>query len=398
MFYFHEWLSRRCNGRFSVLWLAATHPRKLRPRDFLMVDVARACDDVTKVVLVREREDLPARQRPRFSLYLSSQLAYGIVVIHRRQVDIFLGELSSYFLTVDISEKKVQKAVKGRKRKDEEEPGRGKRAVPEGRTEPGALVLAHTVQDVASITLREEVVRAPEPDELVACKPWQVFGEDLGPIPPAFFEGGNLMEMIIAMEAREQGEQAVPAVMETMLASVHEPSTSDTTGVTLPTMGQDVSRPPEMQESAPLVQLPEESQQTTKASVGLPPKASVAVSPTPPRPPAEPMEVSEQPGPPAGLVELVTPEPTEATVQPEQPPAGDVPQPVPATEERQALQILPDSSELQLPEAAQPPRRRRRRHGPVLVDRELRVPVEAMQASIQHYQDTMRAQAANPSG
>ncbi|XP_041650161.1 meiotic recombination protein REC8 homolog [Cheilinus undulatus] len=94
MFYYPAVL-RRHSGCFSTVWLVATKGIKITRRDFLKVNVKSTCDNIINYVLERVPPPLPDLPRPRFSLYLSSQLQYGIVVVFHRQCVIFLEELQS---------------------------------------------------------------------------------------------------------------------------------------------------------------------------------------------------------------------------------------------------------------------------------------------------------------
>nr|XP_020473317.1 meiotic recombination protein REC8 homolog isoform X2 [Monopterus albus] len=51
------------------------------------------CEDIMNYILARVPPPLPDLPRPRFSLYLSSQLQYGIIVVYHRQCAILLEEL-----------------------------------------------------------------------------------------------------------------------------------------------------------------------------------------------------------------------------------------------------------------------------------------------------------------
>ena len=48
--------------------------------------------DIMDYVLVRVPPPTPGLPKPRFSLYLSSQLQYGVVVVYHRQCGFLLGE------------------------------------------------------------------------------------------------------------------------------------------------------------------------------------------------------------------------------------------------------------------------------------------------------------------
>ncbi|XP_077433070.1 meiotic recombination protein REC8 homolog isoform X3 [Vanacampus margaritifer] len=92
MFYYPAVL-KRDSGCFSTIWLAATRGITVPRREFLKVNVKRTCDDIISYILVQVPPPQPNLPRPRFSLYLSSQLQYGVVVVFHRQCVIFLKEL-----------------------------------------------------------------------------------------------------------------------------------------------------------------------------------------------------------------------------------------------------------------------------------------------------------------
>ncbi|XP_047455512.1 meiotic recombination protein REC8 homolog isoform X2 [Mugil cephalus] len=94
MFYYPQVLKRH-TGCFSTIWLVATKGIRVPRRDFLKVNVKSTCDDIMNYVLEQVPPPLPGLPRPRFSLYLSSQLQYGVVVVYHRQCVILLEELQS---------------------------------------------------------------------------------------------------------------------------------------------------------------------------------------------------------------------------------------------------------------------------------------------------------------
>lgn len=53
-------------------------------------------DDIMDYVLVRVPPPLSGLPRPRFSLYLSSQLQYGVVLVYHRQCEFLLGGLGPF--------------------------------------------------------------------------------------------------------------------------------------------------------------------------------------------------------------------------------------------------------------------------------------------------------------
>lgn len=55
--------------------------------------------DILDYVLGQVPPPQPHQPRPRFSLYLSSQLQYGVVVVYHKQCSFLLGEIKSALLT-----------------------------------------------------------------------------------------------------------------------------------------------------------------------------------------------------------------------------------------------------------------------------------------------------------
>ncbi|XP_055359141.1 meiotic recombination protein REC8 homolog isoform X2 [Betta splendens] len=94
MFYYPAVL-RRHSGCFSTIWLVATKGIRVSRRDILKVNVKRTCDDIMDYLLEKVPAPRPGLPRPRFSLYLSSQLQYGVVVVFHRQCAMLLEEIHS---------------------------------------------------------------------------------------------------------------------------------------------------------------------------------------------------------------------------------------------------------------------------------------------------------------
>ncbi|XP_041670519.1 REC8 meiotic recombination protein b [Cheilinus undulatus] len=92
MFYYPNVLQRH-SGCFSTIWLAATRGIKVTRRELLKVNVRRTCGDILDYVTAQVPAPQPNMPRPRFSLYLSSQLQYGVVVVYHRQCGFLLEEV-----------------------------------------------------------------------------------------------------------------------------------------------------------------------------------------------------------------------------------------------------------------------------------------------------------------
>ncbi|KAF1372874.1 hypothetical protein PFLUV_G00254420 [Perca fluviatilis] len=92
MFYYPDVLHRH-TGCFATIWLAATKGIRITRRELLKVNVKRTCGDILDYVTAKvppPQQNLP---KPRFSLYLSSQLQYGVIVVYHRQCGFLLEEV-----------------------------------------------------------------------------------------------------------------------------------------------------------------------------------------------------------------------------------------------------------------------------------------------------------------
>ncbi|XP_068565583.1 REC8 meiotic recombination protein b [Cebidichthys violaceus] len=92
MFYYPTVLQRH-SGCFSTVWLAATRGLRVTRRELLRVNVNRTCGDILDYVTAQVPPPQPNLPRPRFSLYLSSQLQYGVVVVYHKQCGFLLEEI-----------------------------------------------------------------------------------------------------------------------------------------------------------------------------------------------------------------------------------------------------------------------------------------------------------------
>ncbi|KAK5850136.1 hypothetical protein PBY51_014411 [Eleginops maclovinus] len=92
MFFYPDVLKRH-TGCFSTVWLAATRGIKVTRRELLKVNVGITCGDILDYVTAQVPPPQPTLPRPRFSLYLSSQLQYGVVVVYHRQCGFLLVEI-----------------------------------------------------------------------------------------------------------------------------------------------------------------------------------------------------------------------------------------------------------------------------------------------------------------
>ncbi|GFU09359.1 rad21_Rec8_N domain-containing protein [Nephila pilipes] len=101
MFYSHEILRKK--GKFGIIWLAATCKRRITRRDIWKVNVADSSDDIIEIL---SRHPAALRRTGPLSLYLSSQLMFGLVYITGKQYQILLEELKS--IVVKLGSYKIQ--------------------------------------------------------------------------------------------------------------------------------------------------------------------------------------------------------------------------------------------------------------------------------------------------
>ncbi|XP_015272146.1 PREDICTED: meiotic recombination protein REC8 homolog [Gekko japonicus] len=92
MFYYPNVLQRH-TGCFATIWLAATGATRLLKREYLKVNIPQTCEEIIAFILVQVPPIIPGSPRPRFSLYLSAQLQYGVVRVYNRQCQYLAEEI-----------------------------------------------------------------------------------------------------------------------------------------------------------------------------------------------------------------------------------------------------------------------------------------------------------------
>ncbi|XP_024864762.1 REC8 meiotic recombination protein b isoform X2 [Kryptolebias marmoratus] len=107
MFYYPNVLQRH-TGCFSTIWLAATRGIRVTRREFLRVNVNQTCREILDYVTAQVLAPQPNLPRPRFSLYLSSQLQYGVVVVYHRQCGFLLEEIQQTIDRLLRSKRRLQ--------------------------------------------------------------------------------------------------------------------------------------------------------------------------------------------------------------------------------------------------------------------------------------------------
>lgn len=73
--------------------MAATKGIRISRREYLKVNIRTTCEDIVDYVMVKVPPIHTSLPRPRFSLYLSSQLQYGVVIVYHRQCALLLEEI-----------------------------------------------------------------------------------------------------------------------------------------------------------------------------------------------------------------------------------------------------------------------------------------------------------------
>ncbi|XP_018403833.1 PREDICTED: uncharacterized protein LOC108780577 [Cyphomyrmex costatus] len=96
MFYPIDLLSRRQRGKFAASWLASTNSeasfKKLYVSNAIKkMNVVQTCNDILEVIQFSN-----GKLHERFSLYLSSQLMYGITKIYSYQVDYYQKDIFKF--------------------------------------------------------------------------------------------------------------------------------------------------------------------------------------------------------------------------------------------------------------------------------------------------------------
>nr|XP_054765548.1 meiotic recombination protein REC8 homolog [Lytechinus pictus] len=74
--------------------IAATKGAALSKRDYCSVCVTKSCDDIVKYITLQVLPAGGKGSRPRFSLYLSSQLMIGVARVFEKQVGYFIGDVN----------------------------------------------------------------------------------------------------------------------------------------------------------------------------------------------------------------------------------------------------------------------------------------------------------------
>ncbi|KHJ39995.1 Rad21 / Rec8 like protein [Trichuris suis] len=100
MFYSWNILARK-DGKFSVIWLAATRERKLSKKQCESVNLCNSCSELCKHIPSPDR----VKSVERFSLYLCSQLMFGIVVIFNRKHEYLLRKWKTFIYNLPFHTK-----------------------------------------------------------------------------------------------------------------------------------------------------------------------------------------------------------------------------------------------------------------------------------------------------
>ncbi|XP_028831944.1 meiotic recombination protein REC8 homolog isoform X3 [Denticeps clupeoides] len=186
----------------------------MKRRDYLKVNVQRTCDDIMNYVLVRAPPPQAGLPRPRLSLYLSTQLQYGVVLVYHRQCEILLDEIQQIIdmllrsqkkRTIDLVEdaRATHTVPSGLSVQDETEGARdpffGEMDFGDGLPSPTTLM------EVSGPS--EELPEPSSSDEFTASQE-SITLQEVQPvtIPQAEFEGAELLEFDMSDMLLEQPE------------------------------------------------------------------------------------------------------------------------------------------------------------------------------------------------
>ncbi|GBM26883.1 hypothetical protein AVEN_264741-1 [Araneus ventricosus] len=97
MFYSHEILQKR--GKFGIIWLAATCRQRITKRDIWRVNVANSCEDVIDTVM---RRPVAERRSAPLSLYLASQLMFGLTYVSAKQHEFLLEDIKTLIIRLGM--------------------------------------------------------------------------------------------------------------------------------------------------------------------------------------------------------------------------------------------------------------------------------------------------------
>ncbi|XP_031757786.1 meiotic recombination protein REC8 homolog isoform X1 [Xenopus tropicalis] len=107
MFYYPNVLQRH-TGCFATIWLAATKGTKILKREYLKVNVINTCQQIMEYLLLQVPPPQVGLPVPRFSLYLSAQLSYGVVRVYHRQCDLLIEEMKNTLDRIYKAEKQMR--------------------------------------------------------------------------------------------------------------------------------------------------------------------------------------------------------------------------------------------------------------------------------------------------
>ncbi|XP_053288304.1 meiotic recombination protein REC8 homolog [Pleuronectes platessa] len=380
MFYYPAVLTHQ-TGCFSTIWLVATKGIRVTRRDFLKVNVKSTCDDIMNYLLQRVPPPRPGLPRPRFSLYLSSQLQYGVILVYHRQCAILLEEVHTI----------VGQLVKHKKSKeiDIEEQNRQALLLPdalslleeaEGALDPlfGVMHMQEAMPSPSALMqIAEEYLRESSPELSEGSSPSPPAGAPR-PRPPAAAAAAQDIGMTSSSDSitlREPNPLFIPIPeFEGVELVDHDLDTVDLLMAQadhfpegdLETLRDEV--PPGEQEremergGGDEEQDKDRTKETTGSTTELQPTVLSGEEPTL-LPQEEPVVSEERPGPPRGHIT-----PVSEPVLPPPPSAGKRGRP------SLGSQVLPP------PEVKR--RRRRRKRQLVFFDPETQIPQEALQQQI----------------
>ncbi|XP_036591603.1 meiotic recombination protein REC8 homolog [Trichosurus vulpecula] len=186
MFYYPNVL-RRHSGCFATIWLAATGGTRLVRREYLKVDVVETCEKILQYILVQVPPPLPGVPRPRFSLYLSAQLQFGVIRVYFRQCQYLVEDIQHILERLHRAQQQI--------RIDMVEPDVSGLLLPDPLTtmealeeapDPffGVMAIDPTLPSPLSIPQVRHLLEAPTPERIPVYPPPRKPGEQFPEKPP----------------------------------------------------------------------------------------------------------------------------------------------------------------------------------------------------------------------
>ncbi|XP_074150435.1 meiotic recombination protein REC8 homolog isoform X2 [Sminthopsis crassicaudata] len=286
MFYYPNVLQRH-SGCFATIWLAATGGMRLVKREYLKVDVVQTCEKILQYILVQVQSSLPGVPRPRFSLYLSAQLQFGVIRVYFRQCQYLVEDIQHILERLHRAQQQIRIDMV-----DLDVPAL---------LLPDPLITMETLEDAPDpffgvmtidpnlpspldIPQVRQLLEAPTPERVSKETPPQIYRQprklDTSPITVLLPETITLQEAEPIHVLHIEGEQDLPEIshhdLDLLMAAEDEAILSEEKAKIYPPQEQletRISHVPDAGESVEVSRVPE---QEITPRVSPPPQASLA--------------------------------------------------------------------------------------------------------------------------